>query len=148
VEAGLDDVRVSYIEDDACDQPSNYCIGAPNSVGLGAVIGWSGSLDVAQDSFTLTVAEAPPAQFGIFFFGPNQQQQSLGDGLLCVGGTLVRLPVTSTDSSGMASSGLDFGLYGLQNGDSLNFQFWYRDPFGGLTGNNLSDGLEVTFCGE
>lgn len=147
VEAGLDDVRVTYIEEDACAQPTNYCVGAPNSAGPGAMMGWSGSLDAALDNFALTASGAPPGQFGLFFFGPGQQFTFVSDGVLCVGGSLVRLPVTSVDSAGMATSDLDFGFHGIQNGDTLNFQLWYRDPTGGPAGNNFSDGLEVTFCG-
>jgi carboxypeptidase T len=146
VEAALDDVVVSYIDDNPCADPQNYCVGAPNSVGPGAAMGWLGSIDATFDDFDLLVSGTPPGNFGLFFFGPGQQQVPLGDGFLCVGGSLTRLPVVTSDPFGQAQTGLDLPGFGIQNGDTFNFQFWYRDPPGGPVGNNLSDGLEVVFC--
>ena len=37
-------------------------------------------------------------------------------------------------------------LSGIQPADTRYFQLWYRDPLGGLSGFNLSNGLEITFC--
>ena len=34
----------------------------------------------------------------------------------------------------------------IQAGATWNFQAWYRDPAGGPSGFNLSDGLGITFC--
>jgi hypothetical protein len=33
----------------------------------------------------------------------------------------------------------------FQTGLTWNFQAWYRDPAGGASGYNLSDGLELMF---
>ncbi len=147
VEAALDDVTVSYVTGSSCNDPVNYCIAAPNSVGPGAIMDWYGSVDVAQNDFHLLVSGAPSGQFGLFFYGPGQQQVPLGDGFLCVGGSLKRLGVVTTDIFGQATDQLDLPASGLQNGDQRSFQFWYRDVAGGPAGNNLSDGLDVTFCG-
>jgi len=148
VEAALDDVVVSYIADSGCPDPANYCIAAPNSAGPGALMSWLGSTDVAADDFDLMVTGAPPGQFGLFFLGPDQQQVPLSDGYLCIDGTLVRRPVVVVDGVGQAVQNIDFGALGIDNGDTLQFQFWYRDPSGGPVGNNFSDGLEVEFCGD
>lgn len=37
-------------------------------------------------------------------------------------------------------------LRGYPHFSTWNLQFWYRDPLGGFTGFNFSDGIEVTFC--
>jgi carboxypeptidase T len=147
VEAGLDDVIVSYLDGDSCSTPSNFCVAAPNSAGPGAIMGWSGSTDATDANFNLSVSGAPPTQFGLFFYGPSQQQVPVGDGFLCLGGSLVRLPVVTVDALGGAFQPVDLAGQGLFNGQTWNFQFWYRDPAGGPAGNNLSDGLEVEFCG-
>jgi hypothetical protein len=34
----------------------------------------------------------------------------------------------------------------IQPADTRYFQIWYRDPTGGSSGFNLSNGLEITFC--
>ena len=34
----------------------------------------------------------------------------------------------------------------IQAGDTVNFQFWYRDNPAGMSGYNLSDGVSITFC--
>ena len=47
----------------------SYCATSPNSVGLGAVIGSTGSSSIAAGDFTLEVDRAVPGQTGIFFYG-------------------------------------------------------------------------------
>lgn len=148
IEAALDDVVLSYIEPSSCATPVNYCTAIPNSSGNSASIGFLGSIDVNDANLTLTVSDAAAGQFGLFFYGPNQTQVPLGDGNRCVTGSLVRLPITSTDAFGGASTIVDLAGEGIQNGDTYNFQFWFRDPPGGPAGNNLSDGLNVTFCAD
>lgn len=148
VEAALDDVLVSYFEGAACPPPQNYCIGAPNSVGPGAVIGWSGSTDVSDADFTLIAAGAPPSQFGLFVRGSGQIQTPLGDGFRCVSGNVTRLSPFTIDGLGQAVQIVDLASLGIANGDVWNWQFWYRDPSGGPAGNNLSDALEVPYCAD
>jgi hypothetical protein len=90
-------------------------------------------------------------QPGIFYYGPNQIQAPFGGGYRCVGGAVKRLPVLFSDSFGDASYSIDLNSTtsstgSIAEGDIWNFQFWYRDPAGGLSGFNLSDSLSVPFC--
>ncbi len=145
VEAAIDDFSISYLADGDCPAPQSYCSTSPNSVGSGATISTSGSTGVADGSFTLHASGAPPEKFGLFFYGPGQASSPLGEGLLCISGSLVRLDVLQTDAFGGASQLLTFESP-LDPGSEWNFQFWYRDPPGGSVGFNLSDAVNVTFC--
>jgi Subtilase family len=135
--------------DGGCTVPSSYCPGAPNSAGAGAVFSTTGTTSVAANDLVLDCASLPTGQFGLFFFGPSSQNVALGDGSLCVGGAIVRLPVLVSDALGQVSFSLDVTTLGgaIQAGDTRYFQFWYRDPFGpGGTGSNLSNGMQTTWC--
>ena len=70
----IDDVELSYIApaDAGCVDPATYCTTSPNSAGPGALIGSTGSTSIAANSLRLTVAAAPANQFGVFFYGPEQ----------------------------------------------------------------------------
>jgi hypothetical protein len=46
----------------------------------------------------------------------------------------------------LSSPPFSSGPGAVTSGDERNFQFWYRDPAGGPSGFNLSDGLQVNFC--
>ncbi len=135
----------------ATGHPSTYCVSSPNSVGSGAVIGWTGSTAVAQNDLFLTVDAAPPGQFGIFYFGDGMVQLPFGLGFRCVGGSISRfVPALPINAGGMASQKVDFtsppAAGKLVPGTTWFFQFWYRDPSAGGAGFNLSDGLQATFC--
>ena len=130
---------------------SNYCVASPHSTsggGTGAVINMFGSLVVSANNFTLEVNGAPPEKFGLFYYGPTQISTNFGDGVRCVGGSTIRLPLVQTDVFGYSFSDLDLTAHpSITGGATQNFQFWFRDPMGpGGTGFNTSDGLEVTFC--
>jgi hypothetical protein len=133
-----------------CLPPTTYCIGLPNSVGAGARMGWSGSASIAFNQLTLVCTGLPPGTHGIFFHGTTQVQALFGDGYRCVGGSVVRMSVSTVDPSGMASRPFDTMALvqgaPLSAGDVRNFQFWYRNQLPGGSGFNLSDGLHVTFC--
>lgn len=136
-----------------CASPTTYCSTAPNSVGSGATIGWVGSPNVSTNAFTLTASGAPANKPALFFYSDTQVSTPFGEGIRCVGGSLSRLGVLLTDGSGQASHALDvnappanMGNGAINSGGTYNFQLWYRDPTGGPSGFNLTDGLSVTFC--
>ncbi|MCH2102699.1 MAG: choice-of-anchor B family protein [Planctomycetes bacterium] len=167
VEAAVDDLR---LVDLGCDCPdggslpdcgctrSTYCEASQNSLGVPARISSSGSLSVTFNDLSLQVVDAPPSQFGLFFYGAGQATSPFGDGTLCVssGGLgLFRLgPPAQTTSAGSLTRALDWnappsdrGPGAATPGSSWNYQLWYRDPAGpGGTGFNLSDALSVTLC--
>ncbi len=138
----------------SCSAPTNYCVGASNSVGSGAHAGASGSTSVADNSLQLYCWACPPSQFGIFFYGPNQVQLAFGDGYRCVGGSLYRFGVQQTSIWGDVMNAVDLTNPPAPSGQvtagsTWNYQFWYRDSTaggGGPAGYNLSDGVSVTFC--
>ena len=142
--------------DGGCDNPTNYCSTMPNSAGWGASMGFSGSASYSANDLVLECYGAVPNQFGIFYYGPNQILASFGNGFRCVGSGFLgtfRLPITTTDAFGDAYSTLDYGQPPMNSGNGtivdgteFNFQFWFRDPSGGGSNFNLSDGLNVVFC--
>lgn len=134
-----------------CGSASSYCTAAPNSTGFGALIGQTGSLSVAANTFTLTCVQLPPNSSHLFYFGPNQISTPFGNGFRCVGGSVTRLnPPVVASSAGTTSRFVDFTTGAaagvITAGSTWNFQCWYRNPLAGGAGFNLSDGLSVTFC--
>lgn len=134
--------------------PFNYCIGAPNSAGPGASLGFIGSWSISAGHMQLVASGCPPNHHGLFYYGPNAIQIPFGNGFRCVGGTVFRLdPPVSTGTSGVAIKALDFtqpplgsGPGAVSPGTLVRMQFWYRDIPAGMSGFNLSNGLEVVFC--
>jgi len=130
---------------------ANYCVGAPNSTGVGATMGWSGSLSVGANAFTLTCAQLPPNASHVYYFGAAQGQTPFGNGFRCITGTLARLnPPQVATPSGTSSRYVDLlaipAVGNITAGSTRYFQCWYRNPAGGGAGFNLSDGLGATFC--
>ncbi len=145
------DPSLAILGGDPCTDPTAYCVGAPNSTGQGAAIGYAGSTSLSANDLVLTASSCPSQEFGLFFFGDGQTQVPLGDGNLCVSGSLTRLLVVQTDMAGDVSFTIDYaslppGGGQVTAGSTWNFQFWYRDPVAGGSGSNLTDALEATFC--
>ncbi len=143
----LDDVT---LEREGC-KLATYCDTSPNSVGPGALIGWTGSASVSANDLVLQADGCPPGKPAIFFYGPQQTQIPFGNGKLCVTGGAFRLQVTQIDPTGTVTHALDItnppNPHGqISSGDTWNFQCWYRDPAAGGSGFNLSDAREATFC--
>ena len=167
VEAAVDDLRLvdlgcgcpggGPLPDCTCSR-ATYCDTAPNSVGAGARISSAGSLSILFNDFELSVVDATPNQFGLFFYGGGQASSSFGDGTLCVssgGAGLFRFgPPAQMNASGelnrpvdWSASPTDTGAGAATPGTTWNYQLWYRDPSGpGATGFNLSDALSATLC--
>ena len=135
--------------------PTSYCTSSPNSVGPGATIGWYGSSSLSAADLELFAIGCPAHQFGLFYYGGAQISLPFGEGLRCVGsgglGTF-RFTPFQTDLFGGAFMTVDYasppagsGPGMLLAGDEWFFQWWYRDPAGGASGFNLSDGLQVVF---
>lgn len=131
-----------------------YCEASWNSTGGPAQIGASGSPSLAANDLTLTVSSLPPGQFGLFFYGAEQDFFLVGFGAVCVQAPLVRVhPVTLSDAAGTTSLTLDLSDHPFAYGkgqvaafETWHFQYWYRDPANHPADFNFSNGLSVTFC--
>ena len=145
----IDDVRIEIK-----DAPEVYCQTAPNTVGAGARIGWSGDTSVTGNSFWIRATEAPVHQVGLFYYGPTALSMPFGNGTRCVGGGgtgTVRLnPPGAFNLDGYMVRQVDFttapavaGPGMIVAGSEWFFQCWYRDDVG--AGHNLSDALRVPF---
>ena len=135
---------VQLVRDDSIGTP--YCVASPNSISaLGSRIQAAGSVSLSDEAVTLTADNAPD-QPGLFYFGPDAANMPFGNGVRCVGGSVTRLPVLF-GSGGRFEYSIDFAVYGnaLAGTPTVRFQCWYRDPAGGGSFFNLSDGLEVVF---
>ncbi|MBJ76398.1 MAG: peptidase S8 [Planctomycetes bacterium] len=140
---------VSGVTTSSCADPINYCSTSSNSAGVGAVMGFTGSASLAANDLTLTTSGLPASTFGVYLYGPTQDNQPAGNGTLCVAQPFGILGVVLAGTGGTSSLLLDMtSLPGgpVNTGDTLHFQLWYRDRPGGGSGNNLSDGLQATFC--
>jgi hypothetical protein len=150
--AGADAGRVSLHTFGCLDPaPTSYCTATPNSTGLPARTWWQGSISIADDNFRLLGLDCPPNQFGLFYYGLEEDSFPVGDGNFCVAPPVYRLGVVSTGMGGIASWLVDFGAppqpaAQIAAGSVWRFSFWYRDPSGGPAGNNLANGLRVAFC--
>lgn len=143
--------RIGRIDLDGCSGgASPYCTSTVNSSGLAAGIFTSGSFSLAANDLVLSSNGLPANQFGLFFYGSGQVQTPNGDGFLCVGGNLFRLPVVASDVTGFAQFPLDVGSVpaggDILSGSTHNFQFWFRDNPAGGAGYNFSDAVSITFC--
>jgi len=143
---------------DACAcATSNFCSTSPHSAGSGALISAWGGTNIGANDFTLLVSGAVPGTSGLFYYGPEPVNLPFGEGVRCVGdgGTGVfRLgPPAVADAQGDALRVVDFtappmnaGPGQITAGSTWYFQYWFRDPQGGPSGFNLSDGFEARFC--
>lgn len=133
-----------------CATPFTYCAVNNNSSGAPALMSSSGLPSVSGNAFTLLCTGCPAGTNGLFYYGNTQIQLPFGNGIRCVGGTLWRLPVVTTNGSGAASQALDFpsllGPSQITPGSTWKFQFWFRDASVGPGVFNTSNGLSVTFC--
>ncbi len=134
-----------------------YCEATPNSTGASTYIYLDGSLSITANNARLRAVDAPANQFSIFWYGAEAIQKPFGNGSLCVGsgdpGAFSFLPPVRTSKVGVGSREIRFdqppasdGPGKISPGSTWYFQFWYRDPMGGGSGFNLSDGLAATFC--
>ncbi|MFT7676606.1 MAG: subtilisin family serine protease [Planctomycetota bacterium] len=130
---------------------NTFCNSVANSTGFAATMSSSGNASVTANNLVLTTSLCPSGQNGLYFYGPGEQQTPFGPGFLCVAGPLHRLSVIATDALGVATWNLDISMPPAPSGQitagsTWSFQFWFRDPAGGGSGFNTSNGLTATFC--
>ena len=135
------------IDSDGLGLGTNYCVATVNSTGGAASISAAGSDSVAAADLTLSAGPVPD-QFGLFYFGPSQDQVAFGDGWRCITGGFFRLQIEMAAGNTLTHV-VDFGaqpaLTQFASGTTWNIQAWFRDPAAGGSGFNLSDGYNMTF---
>ena len=130
----------------------------PNSAGVPATVGLTGSSFLVANQMTLT-AEALPLNSAAFFVVSRQQgfaaQPGGSQGNLCLGGTIGRYvgpgQVMNSGATGIVSLPIDLTSIPTPNGpvaavpgDTWSFQGWYRDSVGGASTSNFTDGVTLT----
>ncbi len=128
---------------------TNYCASQSNSTGQRALISAVGYASVAAHTLSLRTTNLPPNVGGLFFYGAAATNVPFGDGRLCVGGALQRLPVFAANAEGIATSTDVFAapmpILPIVAGSTFYFQSVYRDPAAMQSGFNLSHGVAVSF---
>lgn len=144
------DLNGNGIPDDCECTATDSCPTSPNTAGAGVQISITGIPSVSLNGLGFDATGGPFNQPGLFFHGSGAANQPFGEGVRCVSTPILRIPsLVFFDASGNTSKQLDMNanaLSGIQPADNRYFQLWYRDPLGGLSGFNLSNGLEITFC--
>ena len=137
---------------------TSYCTANGNSASpAGAQMSITGTPNVSANDLEFVVTGLPAGQFGYFLMAPSQGTINLGggsQGFLCLGGAIVRWNdkveyILNSGLFGFATlqPDLNDGPFGYQflDGETWNFQFWYRDFNPGST-SNTSTAVEVEFC--
>lgn len=145
-------------ESASCVPFIEYCEAAPNSAGLIASIGATGSEFAAANDLTLSVRSLPPLTFAMLLAAQQSgfvMNPGGSEGNLCLGGTIGRYvnDIEAANFSGEVDLPLDLTSIPFASttlsasaGDTLFFQWWYRDvDTGGGPSSNFSRGLEVRF---
>jgi hypothetical protein len=129
--------------------PAVYCSSNANSTGGAASMSFGGTTSLGAGNPSLDVNGLPTNTFGIVFYGAGQTNSPFGDGVRCVGGQVQRLAPQNSGAFGSISRGIGAGDLAPTSpatvGQSLNFQFWYRDVPAGGAGFNTSDALTVRY---
>lgn len=170
---GIDLNDVSDVLVDGCTTGSTFCSGdgtagacpcgagawqsgCPNSLTGGAVLDGAGRPRTNLDTLALVARGLPTNTVVIFLLGSTKVNGGsgtvFGDGLRCIGGTIVRL-ATRHSANGIATWG--FGVAGAPllsvqsgvplGGDVRYYQAWYRNAtsFCSSATYNLTNGFEV-----
>jgi Tol biopolymer transport system component len=140
-----------------CGNNGSHGAGCENSFGTGgARLAASGNASVTTDAFVLHADEMPPTTAVLFFQGTSKVNNGagsvFGDGLLCAGGTVMRLGAKSAVNGSAVYGGpvgdIPISVRGAVTYGGLKryYQAWYRnvDP-GYCTASpfNLTNGVEM-----
>ena len=127
---------------------TSYCTSTVHSDGRRAHLTTIGTESIAAQDLTLHAYSVVSQTPGLFIGGITTNQLPFGDGFLCTGPPIFRLPpALPTTVGGDAFLPLDFQAPYAQlftNGATLNFQLWFRDTAAGLSGFNFSDARSIT----
>lgn len=136
------------------DTLPSWPAGCRNSTGAGGALRGYGNASVSAETFTLSASDVPTTTTGIFIQGTDMQNGgagiSFGDGLLCVGGSVLRIATVSA-SGGFAyyphPGNTPISVRGAipPAGATRHYQFWYRNAANFCTSAtfNYSNGVSV-----
>ncbi|MDA1263773.1 MAG: hypothetical protein O2816_01685 [Planctomycetota bacterium] len=130
--------------------------GCVNGTGRGGDLNGTGTSSIAADDLRLSLFHLPADTLGFFALGTTDVAGGLGapvyDGLLCIGGTVLRGPVFQADAAGFTELVGPLGSIPgaaslVEPGAALVYQAFYRDvltsPCG--TKGNLSNAYRVVY---
>ncbi|MEM8710543.1 MAG: hypothetical protein AAGG01_06295, partial [Planctomycetota bacterium] len=125
------------------------CRSLPNSTGEVGDLYALGSTRVDENDLSLNVRFLPPNAAGLFFLASGTNQIPLGGGILCIGGTVLRLPVVTASAEGTVSYDVDLTTLpaagaGIVAGSTWYAQLAHRD-LPGSGGFNYSNASSLLF---
>ncbi|QDV08084.1 Carbohydrate binding domain protein [Planctomycetes bacterium Poly30] len=141
----IDDVTITS----GAGSTMNYCIAAPNSTGVGAVMSSTGTPGVGAQDFAIQASGLPVGSFALFMVGTESANAPSFNGRQCISNVCRLGPIFSVPASGVVSRDLPDSVYSMFGcappivGTSYFFQAVYRDSVG--TGGNWTDALCVQF---
>ncbi|MDZ4774401.1 MAG: hypothetical protein SGI72_14835 [Planctomycetota bacterium] len=129
---------------------SNYCTSLPNSTGAAAFMSTQGDASRALNNLVIAGLDLPEAAIAMLVSGASaiDPGAAFGNGLLCVGGALVRHGIQVANGGVI----LDFQdvnspeYAAVHPGVTRHYQIFYRDPAAGGSAFNTTDAVAVTFC--
>jgi len=118
--------------------------GCQTTGGTGATLSASGHAEIGNDSLVFDVTGGPADKPGLFYQGENQIANPIGDGILCATGNVIRYGVNPLDATGSTSqTGFEVNA---AVGQTLNYQYWFRDPANACGGQfNFTGAWTVTW---
>jgi len=121
--------------------------GCKNTSGQGATMEAFGSTSLSDDELIVTGAGMPSNVTALLFSGPADIGAGvpLGDGLRCVGGSIKRIEVRTTNATGAVTyDDQVLSGAGWVPGTEGKYQVWFRDP-GSFCGSGFStsQGLKI-----
>ena len=128
--------------------PANYCTATANSTGLPGHLTALSAPSISAGPFQLQASQLPPNTMCAFFFGSERTETPLGNGNLCVTGSMFRLGTSQASPAGVA---LRTAVLTAPPASVITpfstwcFQAQYRNVAAGGAGFNQTDGLALTF---
>ncbi len=132
---------------------SSTCVANVNSTGLDAKLTAQGNPVADENRLVLNVTDSPSGSLGYFLASRSVGSQMLGggsQGLLCLGGSILRLSNAVLDDRGTGVVSFQAPLNDMPQGnvvlagETWAFQYWFRDANPGLT-SNTSSNVVLTF---
>lgn len=127
--------------------PSSYCTASPSSTGSPGMLANLNQPLLSNGVFQLQASSLPASVACTFYFGDVRTETPLGNGNLCVTGSLHRFGTVLSNGAGVATRNLVLGAPPgtlVTPFSTWGFQAQFRDPAAG--GFNQTQALAVTFC--